>query len=98
MVSNATSLTDYCLQGINWEIADTNPQYCKTLDETPIEGKTYYIWSISTNQYEPMTEEELNSKFNLAKEKVEMIHNGKITTIPILDYLLSKNPIKSGNG
>jgi hypothetical protein len=27
-----------------------------------------------------------------------MIHNGKITTIPILDYLLSKNPIKSGNG
>ena len=99
MVSNATSLEEYCLQGIEWEIDDSNniPQYCKTLDEIPVEGKTYYAWNIDNGRYEPIASDELDSKFDIAKEKVEMISGGKITQIPILEYLLSKSSVKVDN-
>ena len=96
MVSFATSLEEYCIQGFDWEIDDSNniPQYCKTADKSPIEGKTYYIWDINSKQYKVIADEDLENKFSVAKEKIEMISNGKITQIPILEYLLSKSPVK----
>lgn len=83
IVKNAVSLEKYNLQNVNWVINNNDIQYVKTLDTTPVEGKTYYYYdNYNYYVYEGAFHSELY-------EAVELVVNNEIIKIPVLEKLNS---------
>lgn len=93
LVKNASSLQNYYFKGFTWNINENDTQYCKPVESSPISGKTYYIWSESSNGWAIATSDDLANKWSLIREKVDMLDsNNNIIAIPILEYLKDKTP------
>ena len=98
MVSKASNLEAYYFKGFNWEIRKTenDNQYINTKDAQYNSSKTYYIWDPSLRQYVVATKDQFDNEWVGIKEKHNLVVNGEIKNIPILDYLYSKKAMKSG--
>jgi hypothetical protein len=84
--------------GINWRInADSNDvRYCARMQTEDVEqalrDKTikYYYYDISSKSYLEYTRDVYPTEGALY-EKIEMLTDNMITSIPMLDYLMTKN-------
>lgn len=96
ILTNTVVLNSYYVHGFNWKITNTEKdnQYIKTSHSEPQDGVTYYIWDNSLNKYKVCSGDELTANWNIAKEKVNLVENGEIKRIPILDQLMTKKPLK----
>lgn len=105
ILRQAEGLQEYCLLGVDWKInADDNDvRYCIRLKTNEVEESLangsvqYYYFNITTQTYEPYTRNTYPSEGSLY-EKIEMLTDNAITSIPMLDYLMVKRPTtQNGN-
>lgn len=98
ILTQTTNLQSYCLLGVNWRInADNNDvRYCARMQTADVEkalkDKTikYYYYDINTKSYLEYTRDVYPTEGALY-EKIEMLTDNMITSIPMLDYLMTKN-------
>ena len=94
-----TLYQEYCLRNINWEITDVDTQYCiryKNADLTPEQIRSYYTYNSTTKQYEIWGQDTYPTTEGVyLYERFDMVKDGKIVCIPVLEYLMSKSLIDS---
>ena len=99
IVKSAGNLEEYCLRNINWEITDVDTQYCiryKNADLTPEQIRSYYTYNSTTKQYEIWGQDTYPTTEGVyLYERFDMVKDGKIVCIPVLEYLMSKSLIDS---
>ena len=89
MVKGAYELSGYYLHGFSWKLKNNDSFYCKPKESERVDSKIYYILNTELGVYEAKYGNEIsNEDWKYAREKVELVTNGEITTIPVLDYLL----------
>ena len=99
IVSKASSLEEYCLRNVNWNITEEDTQYCIRYNSdalTPAQIKSYYTYNKDTKTYELWGQETYPTEQNVYLfERFDMVKDGKVVCIPVLEYLKSKNFIDS---
>ena len=101
IITQAVSLEGYYLEGFNWEILGTTQdnQYVITKDLEPMTGKKYYLWDESITNYRQATSEECDAHWGIIREEIKLINSdNEITSVPILEQLLTKTPRKDKVG
>jgi hypothetical protein len=99
IVKSAGNLEKYCLRGIDWIITDTDTQYCmrpNSNDLTAEQIYSYYIYNSTTKTYEQWKQNTYPTTVGTyLYEKMDMVVDNKITCIPVLDYLMTKQFLDS---
>lgn len=96
IVKDAIVLEKYCLKGINWTITEEDSQYCyvPNSNDLPAEKiKNCYIYNNEDNSYTLYGEDFYPTNGKSLFEKIDMINEGKIVCIPVLEQLLTKTPV-----
>lgn len=95
MVKQAKFLESYCLQGIDWTLDDaTDSFYCKPDETSAVDGKTYYVYDQDQQAYRVVTDKDTD--FSKYRELVKLVEDGKVTRIPVLEFLKTRAPEMDG--
>lgn len=99
IVKGAGNLEEYCLRGVNWTVTSNDTQYCiryNNEDLTAEQIRSYYVYNTNTKSYDLWGQDTYpTTSGTYLYEKFDMIVDGKIVCIPVLEYLMTKSILDS---
>ena len=94
MVRGARNLESYCLRGVTWTAAENDVQYCLRTKESikdPSVIPTYYVYDANDKEYKLWGQAAYPTDDRMLYERMEMVQNGEVVCIPVLEYLMTKS-------